>query len=121
MNEDEMWELCLSKDTSMDGVFVVAVRTTGIYCRPSCSARKPKRENVLFLADCDAAEAAGFRACKRCNPRLATVDGAAELVRRACEFLEADAEEALPLPAIARRLAVSAAQLQRTFKRGAPP
>jgi AraC family transcriptional regulator of adaptative response/methylated-DNA-[protein]-cysteine methyltransferase len=117
MNEDELWELCLSKDTSMDGVFVVAVKTTGIYCRPSCSARKPKRENVLFLADCEAAEAAGFRACKRCNPRLATTDGAVELVRQVCEYLDVDAEDTIPLPAIARRLGVSAAQVQRTFKR----
>jgi AraC family transcriptional regulator of adaptative response/methylated-DNA-[protein]-cysteine methyltransferase len=101
----------------MDGVFFVCVKTTGIYCRPSCSARKPKRENVVFLADCDAAEAAGFRACKRCNPRLATTDGAAELVRQVCEYMDADSEDALPLPAIARRLGVSAAQVQRTFKR----
>jgi AraC family transcriptional regulator of adaptative response/methylated-DNA-[protein]-cysteine methyltransferase len=101
----------------MDGVFFVAVKTTGIYCRPSCSARKPKRENVVFMTDCDAAEAAGFRACKRCHPRLATTDGAAELVGRVCEYLDADSEDALPLPAVARRLGVSAAQLQRTFKR----
>jgi AraC family transcriptional regulator of adaptative response/methylated-DNA-[protein]-cysteine methyltransferase len=72
---------------------------------------------VLFLADCEAAEAAGFRACKRCNPRLATTDGAVELVRQVCEYLDVDAEDTIPLPAIARRLGVSAAQVQRTFKR----
>ncbi len=117
LDEDALWDFCLSSDTSMDGVFFVAVRTTGIYCRPSCSARKPKRENVLFFSDPDAAEAAGFRACKRCHPRLATSDGAAELVERACTILEEDAEEQLSLPRIARRLGVSGTQLQRTFKR----
>ena len=55
MNEDALWELCLSGDTSMDGVFVAAVRTTGVYCRPSCTARKPKRENVSFFASWEAA------------------------------------------------------------------
>jgi AraC family transcriptional regulator of adaptative response/methylated-DNA-[protein]-cysteine methyltransferase len=117
LDEDALWEFCLSGDTSMDGVFVGAVKTTGVYCRPSCTARKPKRENVVFFADCDTAEAAGFRACKRCHPRLATSDGAADLVRRACELLEDEDGDPVLLPRLARRLGVSAAQLQRTFKR----
>ena len=118
LDEDALWDFCMSSDTSMDGVFFVAVRTTGIYCRPSCSARKPKRENVTFFADIAAAEAAGFRACKRCHPRLSTTDGAAALVHQACELLEDDESgEPLSVPQVARRLGVTQAQLQRTFKR----
>jgi AraC family transcriptional regulator of adaptative response/methylated-DNA-[protein]-cysteine methyltransferase len=115
LDEDALWEFCLSGDTSMDGAFFAAVRTTGVYCRPSCTARKPKRENVSFFASCEAAEAAGYRACKRCFPKLATRDGAAGLVRRASELL--DAEEPPALPGVARALKVTAPQLQRTFKR----
>ena len=115
IDDDACWEVALGRDTTMDGVFVVAVKTTGIYCRPSCSARRPKRENVVFLRDPDAAEAAGFRACKRCHPRLANPDEAAELVRKACDYL--DDEEPPRLPVIAKKLGLSAAQLQRTFRR----
>jgi AraC family transcriptional regulator of adaptative response/methylated-DNA-[protein]-cysteine methyltransferase len=118
LDEDALWEFCLSSDTSMDGVFFVAVRTTGVYCRPSCSARKPKRENVSFFADADGAEAAGYRACKRCHPRLSTSDGATALVQVACDLLEDDRDgEPLSVPQVAKRLGVPQAQLQRTFKR----
>jgi AraC family transcriptional regulator of adaptative response/methylated-DNA-[protein]-cysteine methyltransferase len=64
---DPRWQAVLARDPSADGRFVYAVRTTGIYCRPSCAAR-PKPANVGFYADAAAAEAAGFRACKRCRP-----------------------------------------------------
>ena len=117
MDDESCWQVVLSKDTSMDGAFVVAVKSTGIYCRPSCAARRPKRENVTFFADCDAAEAAGFRACKRCHPRLASRDATAELVRRACAYLEGDGEESLTLAQVSRWMGVSAGQLQRMFRR----
>jgi AraC family transcriptional regulator of adaptative response/methylated-DNA-[protein]-cysteine methyltransferase len=118
LDEDALWEFCKSNDTSMDGVFFVAVRTTGIYCRPSCTARMPKRENVTFFADAEGAEAAGFRACKRCFPLLSTGDGAATLVQQACELIEDDRDgEPLSVPQVAKRLGVTQAQLQRTFKR----
>src|SRR5579859_1134856 len=60
------WQLVLAKDKSADGKFFFSVRTTGVYCRPSCPARPARRENVAFHPTCDAAESAGFRACKRC-------------------------------------------------------
>ncbi|TAE26174.1 MAG: helix-turn-helix domain-containing protein [Cytophagales bacterium] len=63
-----MYAACLNKDTSFEGVFVTAVKTTGIFCRPSCTARKPKKENVEFLATADEATTRGFRACKICRP-----------------------------------------------------
>ncbi len=112
---DACWEVCLSKDSSMDGVFVVAVKTTGIYCRPSCPARKPKRENVLFFLDCDEAEANGFRPCLRCHPRLVIPDERPEALRRACEFLED--EEGGTLAEVSARAGISTFQLQRLFKR----
>ncbi|TXN26738.1 Ada metal-binding domain-containing protein, partial [Methylobacterium sp. WL19] len=64
----ERWAALASRDGTADGRFVYAVRTTGIYCRPSCAARAPRPENVSFHATCAEAEAAGFRACKRCRP-----------------------------------------------------
>lgn len=115
MDDEALWQLSRSRDTSLDGMFYIAVKSTGVYCRPSCSARTPKRENVVFYPDAEAAEAAGFRPCKRCHPRLASPDAAAEVVRQACEYL--DEEEPLRLPEIARRLGVNAGQLHRMFKR----
>jgi AraC family transcriptional regulator of adaptative response/methylated-DNA-[protein]-cysteine methyltransferase len=117
MDEEACWQVALSRDTSMDGVFVVAVKSTGIYCRPSCPARRPRRENVVFFAGCDDAEAAGYRACKRCHPRLSNPDASAELVRKACDYLEEDGEESMSLAVIGRRLGVTAGQLQRLFRR----
>ncbi len=69
MSEDEMWRAIENRDASLDGRFVVAVRTTGIYCRPSCPSKHPKRENVTFYPTPEAAEAAGYRPCLRCKPR----------------------------------------------------
>ena len=84
--DDRRWRAVLDADRSLDGAFVTAVRTTRIYCRPSCPARKPKRENVEFFATPDGAERAGYRACKRCRPREAA-DPQRELVGRICERL----------------------------------
>lgn len=114
-DDEALWQFCLSRDTSMDGVFLAAVKSTRVYCRPSCSARRPKREHVVFFSDAAEAEAAGFRACRRCQPRLAYHDVAAEVVRMACQYL--DEEEPPRLPEIARRVGVNVSQLQRMFKR----
>ena len=66
---DAAWQAVEARDPRADGRFVLAVRTTGIYCRPVCPARRPRRENVTFFPGPDAAEAAGYRACLRCRPR----------------------------------------------------
>jgi len=71
MSNPELWSAVLSRDASRDGSFVFAVRSTGIYCRPSCPARRPRREQVSFFQVPEAAEQAGFRACRRCHPRRA--------------------------------------------------
>src|SRR5436853_6977732 len=68
---DSRWDAVLARDRRQDGRFVYAVRSTGIYCQPSCPSRKPRRENVEFFASPAAAEREGFRACRRCEPRQA--------------------------------------------------
>ena len=68
MDDDQRYEAATSKDARFDGVFFTAVTSTGIYCRPSCPAITPKRENARFYPTAAAAQQAGFRACKRCRP-----------------------------------------------------
>ena len=117
MDNPELWNAVLSRDGSRDGSFVFAVRSTGIYCRPSCPARRPRREQVRFFPIPEAAEQAGFRACRRCHPRRArTNDPQIELVRRVCQAIDEDAEEPHTLKTLSTQAAVSAHHLQRTFK-----
>jgi AraC family transcriptional regulator of adaptative response/methylated-DNA-[protein]-cysteine methyltransferase len=70
--EDDRWQAIERRDAAADGTFYYSVRTTGVYCRPSCPSRPARRENIAFHASCEAAEAAGFRPCKRCRPNQAT-------------------------------------------------
>jgi len=90
MSPTERWQAVLARDRQFDGVFVYAVRSTGIYCRPSCASRKPRRTQVSFFPIPEAAEREGFRACRRCHP--ADVNGgdpAVALVREACRAITA--------------------------------
>ena len=114
---EEAWRQAVSRrDPSYDGVFVFAVRTTGVYCRPSCASRAAKRENVSFYATAEAAERAGYRACKRCRPdRLGAPDPRVEAVKRACERIAA-AEEAPSLKDLAARAGMSPFHFHRVFK-----
>ena len=114
MSDDERWHAVQRRDRGRDGQFVLAVRTTGIYCRPSCPARQPNRKNVLFFADADAAERAGFRACRRCLPRAPEAPREA-MVARAAAWLDAHVEERVTLSRLANAIGVSPAHLQRTF------
>ena len=117
MNNPELWSAVLARDASRDGSFVFAVRSTGIYCRPSCPARRPRREQVRFFQLPEAAEQAGFRACRRCHPRRArTSDPQVELARRICHAIDEHDEEPLTLKTLSTQTAVSAHHLQRTFK-----
>lgn len=116
-NNPELWKAVESRDASLDGSFVFAVRSTGIYCRPSCPARRPRRENVRFFQVPEAAEQAGFRACRRCHPRRArTSDPQIELVRRICHLIDEHDEEQPTLQTLSAETNVSAHHLQRTFK-----
>ncbi|MGE3578601.1 MAG: bifunctional DNA-binding transcriptional regulator/O6-methylguanine-DNA methyltransferase Ada [Vicinamibacterales bacterium] len=115
---DRRWQAVVDRDRTHAGEFVYAVRTTGIYCRPGCPSRRPRRESVDFFPSPDAAEAHGFRSCRRCTPRRAWPEhpGLAA-VRRACAFIAAHSDEPLDLAAIAAHAGLSRFHLQRTFTR----
>lgn len=112
--EDDAWQAVLDRDRSFDGRFVTGVLSTGIYCRPSCAARHPRRENVHFFADGAAARAAGLRPCKRCSPDEVSRDGRAVLA--AIAAIKA-AEQPLALAALAQEAGYSPAHFQRVFTR----
>src|SRR5437879_11348010 len=117
INNPELWNAVLARDASRDGSFVFAVRSTGIYCRPSCPARRPRREQVSFFQVPEAAEQAGFRACRRCHPRRARAnDPQVELVRQICHAIDEHDEEPLTLKTLSAETGISAHHLQRTFK-----
>ena len=113
---DPRWAALLARDARQDGRFVYSVRTTGVYCRPSCASRRARPENVAFHADCAAAEAAGYRACKRCRPRQApAAEARAALMARICRYIES-APEPPRLAALARQARMSPFHFQRVFK-----
>jgi len=107
------WRAIETRDATSDGAFVFAVKTTGIFCRPSCRAKAPLRKNVELFATPARALAAGYRACKKCRPTETAAPHAA-LVVRACRLLEADGP--MPNAAIAHALGVSTSYLQRLFR-----
>jgi AraC family transcriptional regulator, regulatory protein of adaptative response / methylated-DNA-[protein]-cysteine methyltransferase len=120
------WRAVQTRDRGADGTFVYAVRSTGIYCRPSCPSRKPRREQVVFFALAQAAESGGFRPCRRCRPRLTRIrDARIEAVARTCRQIDAhviadagsDAGEdaRLTLETLSRYEALSPHQLERAF------
>src|SRR2546425_9969867 len=115
-SEIRQWEAVMSRDPNQDGRFVFAVSSTGVYCRPSCPSRRPRREHVSFFRLPEAAEQAGFRACRRCHPRRAiAADPQVEVVRRACQFID-DNEDHVDLATLAANVGLSGFHLQRTFK-----
>jgi AraC family transcriptional regulator, regulatory protein of adaptative response / methylated-DNA-[protein]-cysteine methyltransferase len=103
-------------DARMDGAFVYAVRSTGIYCRPSCPSRRPHAKQILLFIQPEAAERAGFRACRRCHPRQARRSPQAELIRRVCHEIEANPDGPVSLRTLAELTGLSPAHLQRTFR-----
>lgn len=115
--ERRYWQAVASRDHRYDGSFVYAVRSTGIYCRPSCPSRRPRRERVVFFGAPEAAEREGFRPCRRCDPR--GVPGAAEsrFIRQACKLIEQDSGDPIRISGVARQMGVSPFRLQRMFRR----
>src|SRR6516225_7529353 len=112
-----MWNSVLARDRGADGAFVYAVSSTGVYCRPSCPSRRPRRENVAFFDTTDEARRAGFRACRRCRPDETTAaDPWIDKIRRACVYL-ANVDGHPSLAALASRVGGSPYHLQRNFKR----
>jgi len=118
MNEAMAWESVLQRDASADDRFLYAVTTTGIYCRPSCPSRRPKRDNVAFFSSAAAAEDAGFRACLRCRPNRAKAPHRG--VERARNYIDAHiadlGEERITLELLGEQSGLSPYHLQRKFK-----
>jgi AraC family transcriptional regulator of adaptative response/methylated-DNA-[protein]-cysteine methyltransferase len=112
LDEQVWWEAVLKKDAGMDGAFYYAVTTTGVYCRPSCPSRPPRRSNVLFFRNADAAEQAGYRACRRCQPRADLLAP----IKRVGRYIEEHAGEHPTLAGLAARAGLSPSHLQRKFK-----
>jgi len=106
-----------SRDARADGVFVYAVRSTGIYCRPSCASRRPRANQVLLFARPEIAERAGFRACRRCHPQRAPRDPRTEMIQRVCAAIETSEGARADLRQLAAVAGVSATHLQRTFRK----
>ena len=114
--DEARWAAVVGRDRDADGQFFFSVRTTGVYCRPSCGARQPRRENVAFHLTTAEAEAAGFRACKRCKPTEASLaERYAETVAQACRTLET-AEPPPRLDALAIEAGLSPYHFHRIFK-----
>jgi AraC family transcriptional regulator, regulatory protein of adaptative response / methylated-DNA-[protein]-cysteine methyltransferase len=114
--DEARWAAVVARDGAFDGHFYYSVETTGIYCRPSCAARRPKRAHVRFHDTAAEAEAAGFRACKRCKPgQPSLVQLHAEKVAEACRLIEA-AEDEPRLDALARAVGLSPYHFHRIFK-----
>jgi len=115
--DNEKWGAVLRRDGRFDGVFVLAVRSTGIYCKPSCPARHPKRENVMFFSSPDEAERHGFRPCRRCKPQEATRSPQMDLIDRVCKYMDSNLDRKLTLSNLSSHVGISQYHLQRIFKR----
>src|SRR5271154_5177062 len=129
-SSEKQWQAVQTRDRGADGAFVYAVRSTGIYCRPSCPSRKPRRAQVEFFPMPEAAEQQGFRACLRCRPRLARLrDARTAAVARVCREIEAQidadggkpadgnvSEARMTLSTLSSTAGMSAYQLERAFR-----
>jgi AraC family transcriptional regulator of adaptative response/methylated-DNA-[protein]-cysteine methyltransferase len=113
---DRRWQAVLDRDRSRDGTFVFGVTSTGVFCRPSCPAKRPRRENVRFFDHATAAEQAGYRACLRCRPKAVDGNPQSAMVRAVCRYIEQHIEDRLTLNLLAREFRRSPFHLQRTFK-----
>ncbi len=116
MSDEIYWKAVAARDARFNGVFVYAVRSTGIYCQPSCPARRPRREQVVFFPRAEAAEQAGFRACRRCVPHEGRA-GLPEWIGRVCRYIEEHSEERMTLEALSAEAGLSPHHLQRSFRR----
>jgi AraC family transcriptional regulator of adaptative response/methylated-DNA-[protein]-cysteine methyltransferase len=108
------WRAVLQRDSSSDGAFVFGVVSTGVYCRPSCPARRPLRKNVRFFPSPQDAEKAGLRACFRCKPADVS-GGRSALARRLCRYIEANTGEKITLNTLSKLAGISRFHLQRVF------
>jgi len=119
MAQKHWWEAVRARDKRFDSTFVYGVRSTGVYCRPSCSARRPRQDQVVFFQMPEAAERAGFRPCRRCRPHEAVIqDPKVKVVQRLCRYIEQhdSPDQPLTLANMSGHVHVSPNHLQRIFK-----
>lgn len=114
--DDPRWNAVVARDASRDGEFVFAVSSTGVYCRPSCAARRPRRENVAFFAVPEEAEQHGYRACLRCRPKAIQGNREAHGIKAICRFIEQHLDEPVTLDRLGKEFHQSPFHLQRRFK-----
>ncbi len=114
-NANQKWSMVLARDAKADGQFVYAVKSTGVFCRPTCPSRRPRRENVEFFDLPNQAQQAGYRACLRCTPLERNVQ--TQKVEAACRYIDENLDITLSLTAISRHVAISPFHFQRMFKR----
>jgi len=113
---DPRWAAVVARDATADGTFYYAVKTTGVYCRPSCAARLPRPQNVRFYTSCNEAELAGFRACRRCRPNAPSIiEQHSKSVAEACRLIET-ADTVPTLAELARHVGLSTYHFHRIFK-----
>ena len=116
LSDDQRWNAVVARDRAQDGEFVFAVASTGVYCRPSCPARRPRRENVTFFMRPDQAEIAGFRACLRCRPQSSSGNPQSDLAKEICRYIEQHLDEPITLERLGKEFRQSPFHLQRSFK-----
>src|SRR3989304_1806713 len=115
---DTRWQAVLARDRPSGGRFVYAVRSAGIYCRPSCPSRRPHRSRVEFFGLAALAERAGFRPCRRCKPERAAIgDPTLELAQQVCRLIDERPDGDVSLQRLSREAGRSPSYLHRTFKR----
>src|SRR5215469_4538128 len=115
--EKKWWDAVVTRDAAQDGQFFFAVSSTGVYCRPSCPAKRPRRENVAFFRHPEEAEKAGYRACLRCRPKSASRNPQADSVKSICRFIEQHLDEPITLERLGDEFGISPFHLQKTFKK----
>jgi AraC family transcriptional regulator, regulatory protein of adaptative response / methylated-DNA-[protein]-cysteine methyltransferase len=114
-NANQKWSMVLARDARADGRFVYAVRSTGVFCRPTCPSRRPRRENVEFFDSPTLAQQAGYRPCRRCSPLERNAQ--AQKIEAACRYIDENLDVTLTLTAISRKVEISPFHFQRLFKR----
>ncbi|HEU4652930.1 MAG TPA: bifunctional DNA-binding transcriptional regulator/O6-methylguanine-DNA methyltransferase Ada [Steroidobacteraceae bacterium] len=116
MNDAARWAAVEQRDAAFDGEFVFAVRTTGIYCKPSCASRRALRKNVIFFDSAEAAVREGFRACQRCRPNANSKPVITSVVHELARAIDANPHQAVRLESLAKKAGYSPFHLQRAFK-----
>lgn len=116
LNENEKWEGVIHCDKTYNNLFYYGVKTTGIFCRPSCKAKTPLRKNIIFFNSADDALVGGFRPCKRCRPDMLIYEPEADLIDKAKEMLQQVYDKPLDLNSLTKQLSISQSHFARLFK-----